>query len=51
MAKVTISDFWFEGNHYDSKTFNLDIRNKTDVEISKAFARKLTEELSTKKKP
>lgn len=43
MAKVTITDFNYKGRHYDSMSFDLDTRNKTDVEISTAFAHKLDE--------
>lgn len=43
MAKVTLSDFYYKGKRYDSKTFDLDIHNRTDVEISLAIAKKLNE--------
>jgi len=43
MAKVTIQDFYWRGKHYNSKSFDLDVHNRNDVEISIAFAKKLEE--------
>jgi len=49
MAKIILSDFYYRGKHYDSMEFDLDVTNKSDVEISLLLGKKIEEQENQKK--